>query len=56
MRTQVTVTEVARAIGIETPRIGKAEQNRITATLQDLGWKRGKRGGPQGARYWERNH
>lgn len=54
LRTKVTVTEVARAIGIETTEISKAEQNRITATLLDLGWRRGKRGGPQGVRFWER--
>jgi len=49
---QTTVTDVARAIGIETPKVGKAEQNRITATMLELGWKRGKRTGPKGTRWW----
>jgi hypothetical protein len=53
-KTKVTVTEVAHAIGIETARVSRAEQNRIMATLTDLGWKRGKRSGGSGTRYWER--
>jgi predicted P-loop ATPase len=51
---QTTVTEIARAIGIDAPEVGKAEPNRITATMQDLGWKRGKRNGPKGTRWWVR--
>jgi predicted P-loop ATPase len=54
--TKVTVCEVAReAIGIDTPRIDRADQNRIMSTLTDLGWKRGKRSGASGTRYWERS-
>jgi predicted P-loop ATPase len=53
--TKVTVTDVARAIGIETQKVSKTEQNRITGTMHELGWRRGKRSGAQGTRYWERN-
>jgi Virulence-associated protein E len=43
-KSQVLVGEVARgALEIETPRIGRAEQNRITAALERLGWVRGKK-------------
>jgi predicted P-loop ATPase len=49
--TKVTITEVAKAIGIDTPRISRAEQNRIMATMLELGWKRGRRGA-QGVRWW----
>jgi predicted P-loop ATPase len=37
---KVTVGQVARAIGIETPRIGRADQNRIAAAMERLGWRR----------------
>ena len=38
---KVTVGQVARgALGIETQRIGTAEQSRIAAVLEQLGWKR----------------
>ena len=37
---------------IETDRLGKAEQNRITAALEQLGWERGKR--TVGRRPWVR--
>jgi hypothetical protein len=41
VRTRVTVGEVARdALHIETPRIGTADQRRIAAALEQLGWKR----------------
>jgi predicted P-loop ATPase len=40
-RNKVTVSQVAReALGIETPRIGTAEQRRIAVALEQLGWKR----------------
>jgi hypothetical protein len=38
---KVTVGQVAReALHIEVPRLGRAEQNRIVAAMQRLGWKR----------------
>jgi predicted P-loop ATPase len=41
VRTKVTVGEVARdGLRIETPRIGTADQRRIAAALEQLGWKR----------------
>ena len=44
---RVTIGEVAReALYIETPRIGTAEQRRIAAVLEMLGWKRAKRESP----------
>jgi predicted P-loop ATPase len=52
-RTEITVFEVARdCLGIETPRIGVADQRRISAALERLGWKRGKRNSK--ARPWIR--
>ena len=40
-RARVLVGEVARdGLGIETPRIGTADQRRITAILDRLGWRR----------------
>jgi predicted P-loop ATPase len=51
---KVTVGELAReALHIETPRIGTAEQRRIAAALERLGWSRL----PvdwQGKRYWKK--
>ena len=42
---KVTVGEVARAaIGIETPRIGTADQRRISAVLEQLGWEAAEKG------------
>ena len=50
--TKVTVGEVARAaIGIETPRIGTADQRRIAAVLEQLGWRRLKKDW-EGNRWW----
>ena len=41
IKSKVTVSQVAReALSIETPRIGTAEQRRIAAALEQLGWKR----------------
>ena len=40
-RSEVTIGEIARdGLGIETPRIGTAEQRRIAAALERLGWHR----------------
>ena len=40
-RASVLVGEIARdALHVETPRLGRAEQNRITAILEHLGWSR----------------
>jgi predicted P-loop ATPase len=48
----VTVGEVARdALGIDTPRIGTADQRRISAALETLGWKRQPKDW-QGRRLW----
>jgi predicted P-loop ATPase len=41
IKSKVTISQIAReALGIETPRIGTAEQRRIAAVLEQLGWKR----------------
>jgi predicted P-loop ATPase len=49
---QVTVGQVAQdALGIERSRLGRAEQNRIMAIFEHLGWKRGKKGW-KGTRWW----
>jgi predicted P-loop ATPase len=50
---KVTVGQVAReALHIENARLGRAEQNRIMAILERLGWRRGKR--EMKARWWSR--
>jgi predicted P-loop ATPase len=50
-KAKTTVLEVARdGLHIELPRIGTADQRRITAALERLGWRRGKREGI--ARWW----
>ena len=50
---RVTVLEVARdGMHIDVPRLGTADQRRIAATLERLGWARGKREGV--ARWWVR--
>jgi predicted P-loop ATPase len=50
---QVTVGQVAReGLSIENRHLGRAEQNRIAAILERLGWQRGKR--QKNARWWTR--
>jgi predicted P-loop ATPase len=52
-RTHTTVLEVARdALHIDTPKIGTADQRRISAALEVLGWVRGER--TRTARPWQR--
>jgi predicted P-loop ATPase len=52
IKTQVTISELAhQALFIETPRIGTADQRRIAAALERLGWKRDKKDW-QGTRWW----
>ncbi len=49
---RATVMQVARsALFIETPKLGTAEQRRITAIMDRLKWRRGSRG-PDGERFW----
>jgi predicted P-loop ATPase len=51
-REKVTVGQVAReALDIETPRIGTADQRRIAAALEQLGWRR-LRVDSEGKRWW----
>lgn len=52
MQVKVTISMVAReALRIETPRLGTADQRRIAAALERLGWKRLPKD-YQGNRYW----
>ena len=54
IKNRVTISQVAReALGIETPRIGTAEQRRIAAALEQIGWKRLKKDS-EGKRWWAR--
>jgi predicted P-loop ATPase len=49
--TKVTVGQIAKeALQIETPRIGRAEQNRIVAALERIGWHRER---PLGEKDWQ---
>ncbi len=49
----VTVLEVARrALTIKTDKIGTADQRRITAAMEQIGWVRNPLRGPKGERYW----
>jgi predicted P-loop ATPase len=58
IKSRVTVGEVARnALGIETARIGTADQRRIAAALERLGWRRERTDGKtdwQGKRWWSK--
>jgi predicted P-loop ATPase len=58
LQTRVTIGEVAcAALNIEMPRIGTAEQRRIAAALERLGWERERADGKtdwQGKRWWIR--
>jgi predicted P-loop ATPase len=58
-QTKVTIGDIAReALHIETPRIGTAEQRRIAAALERLGWRRERADGKtdwQGKRWWVRD-
>jgi len=48
---EITITQVAMgALGLSTERTGRAEQNRIMASLETLGWRRAKR--REGVRPW----
>ncbi len=50
-KSKTTVLEVARdGLHIELPKIGTADQRRVPAALERLGWGRGKRAGT--ARWW----
>ena len=54
-QSKVTIGQVARgALGIDVARLGRAEQNRIGASLQRLGWKREPKKDWQGKRWWSR--
>jgi predicted P-loop ATPase len=44
-RDKVRLIEIALALGIGTSRLGTAEQRRITAVLEHIGWCRGKKDG-----------
>jgi predicted P-loop ATPase len=54
--TKVTVGQIAKeALHIDTPRIGRAEQNRIIAAMERIGWRREKAAGQtdwQGKTWW----
>ncbi len=52
MRIGDGVGQVARdGLGIETPRIGTAEQRRIAAALEQIGWRRQPKDW-EGNRWW----
>ncbi|MFG1237181.1 virulence-associated E family protein [Xanthobacter autotrophicus DSM 597] len=50
---RTTLQDVAMGgLGFDKSKISRADQNRITACLERLRWRRGKRGGPAGERWW----
>jgi predicted P-loop ATPase len=54
-QSRVTVGQVAVFLGFETVRIGRADQNRISAAMEILGWRRELTDGKtdwQGKRWW----
>jgi predicted P-loop ATPase len=52
---KVTVGQLGReAVGIENRHLGRAEQNRIVAILEKLGWQRGKRNAA--GKWWVRGN
>jgi predicted P-loop ATPase len=53
-QTRVTILEVAKALFIEVPKLGTADQRRIIAALERLGWERGTPGGPNCQQLWVR--
>ena len=54
IKQRTTIGEVAKeALFVVTPRLGTAEQRRIAAALQRLGWTHAPRG-PNGERYWHK--
>jgi predicted P-loop ATPase len=46
-----TVADVLTSLGVETPKQGQSEQNRVARCLKRLGWRRGQRT-VDGARVW----
>jgi predicted P-loop ATPase len=55
MNTKVLIGKIAfEALSIETPRLGRAEQNRIIAILERRGWSRLTKDW-KGNIYWTRN-
>ena len=50
---KVTALQVAvHALSIDKPKLGTADQRRITAALTQVGWKRSNKRGAYGERYW----
>jgi predicted P-loop ATPase len=51
---KTTITNVAvNALGFKNDRLGTADQRRIAAIMSTLNWRRAKRGGRAGSRFWE---
>ena len=49
---KVTIMDVAReALFVDSPRVGTAEQRRVSAALERMNWARGPRGN-NGERFW----